>query len=300
MRSGILGLVLGLLLAIVMAFFRDSLDRRLRTPHDIEESFHYPILGHVREQAMGRIVRPQDDGGDDNALDLEAFRILRRNLEFMNLDSPPRSIVVTSGVPEEGKTTVASSLAVAIASTGKRTLLVDCDLRRPTVAARFDVEKTPGISDFLAGEATPEEILRPIVFSDAPSVNGGASSSNGSNGDVENHTLVVIPAGSPTSHAAELLGSRRFKAFLEEVVQAYDAVVIDSTPLLPVADTLEILPYVDGVVICAREAKTTLEQARAAKTALSRFPERPTGVVITGVRARGSEYEIYSYSYSDA
>jgi capsular exopolysaccharide synthesis family protein len=297
-RSAVIGLLLGLLLALVFAFVRDSMDRRLRTPHDIEDSLHFPIVGHVRDQAMGKVVRSERDPGGDDALDVEAFRILRRNLEFLNFDSPPRTIVVTSAVPEEGKTTVASSLAFAIASTGKRTLLVDCDLRRPALGSRLGVEKSPGMSDFLAGEANPEQILRPIVLTERPSVNGAAASSNGTDADAVTHTLVCIPAGSPTSHAAELLGSARFKTFLEEVAQAYDIVVIDSSPLLPVADTLEILPHVEGVLVCVREQKTTREEARAAKAVLSRFPERATGVVITGLKARGSEYEAYSYSYS--
>ncbi len=135
-RSALLGLVLGLLLAIVVAFFRDSMDRRLRGPQDIEDSLHFPILGYVRNQVMGKIVNAPTDAAEDRALDLEAFRIIRRNIEFLDFDSPPRSIVVTSAVPEEGKTTVAGSLAFAIASTGKRTLLVDCDLRRPRPGAR--------------------------------------------------------------------------------------------------------------------------------------------------------------------
>jgi Mrp family chromosome partitioning ATPase len=299
-RNGIIGLLLGLLLGLLVAFVRDSMDRRLRTPYDIEESFHHPIVGHVRDQAMGKVVHPEMDGRGDNALDVEGFRILRRNLEFLNFDSPPRTIVVTSAVPEEGKTTVASSLAFAIASTGKRTLLVDCDLRRPALASRVGVEKSPGISDYLAGEATPEQILRPVVFSEPPNLNGDGAHANGGGSAAETHTLVCIPAGSPTSHAAELLGSRRFKEFLDEVTLAYDMIVIDSSPLLPVADTLEIVPLVEAVLVCAREVKTTREEARAARNALSRFPARPTGVVITGVKARRSEYEVYSYTYGDA
>jgi Mrp family chromosome partitioning ATPase len=299
-RSAIIGLLLGLLLGLVVAFLRDSMDRRLRTPNDIEDSFHYPIVGHVREEAMGKVVRPRRDGGDDNAVDVEAFRILRRNVEFLDFDSPPRTVVVTSAVPEEGKTTVASSLAFAIASTGKRTLLVDCDLRRPALASRLELDRSPGMSDYLAGEAGAEQILRPIVFSEAPNLNGDGAHLNGHKTDAATHTLVCIPAGSPTSHAAELLGSLRFKNFLQEVVEAYDIVVIDSSPLLPVADTLELVPLVEGVLVCAREVKTTRDEARAAKTALSRFPARPTGIVITGVKARRSEYEVYSYSYGDA
>jgi Mrp family chromosome partitioning ATPase len=93
------------------------------------------------------------------------------------------------------------------------------------------------------------------------------------------------------------LGSNRFKDFIEQVSTTYDAIVLDSSPLLPVADTLEMLPHVDAIVICARESRTTRGQASAARATLSRFPERPTGVVVTGVRPRGAGDEIYAYSY---
>jgi non-specific protein-tyrosine kinase len=95
-----------------------------------------------------------------------------------------------------------------------------------------------------------------------------------------------------------LIGSAQFKEFIQEVVEAYDVVVIDSCPLLPVADTLEILPLVEGVVVCAREGKTTRDEAKAVTSAMSRFPARPTGIVITGIKPRRSEYGAYSYSYS--
>jgi Mrp family chromosome partitioning ATPase len=296
LRSTILGLVLGLGLAVALAYIRDAMDRRLRSPQDIEAAFHLPILGHVRNQVMGQVAQIASNSSDDYKVDLEAFRIMRQNIQFLSVDSPPRSIVVTSAVPEEGKTTVAGSLAFAMTAIGKRTLLVDCDLRRPALGSRLDVESSPGLTDYLAGEATRGQILRRIAFTEAPSRNG-ASSATGLNPEDSSHGLVFIPAGSPTSHAAELLGSRRFKEMVEQVVETYDVVIFDTSPLLPVADTLEMVPYVDAVVICVRASKTKREEALAVKAALSRFPERPTGVVITGVNPNHDDYEVYEYSY---
>jgi Mrp family chromosome partitioning ATPase len=301
LRSALLGLALGLLLAIALAFVRDTLDRRLRNPADIEESFSSPVVGHVRERVMGKVARPGRDGDKEAKLDLEAFRILRRNIEFLNLDAPPRSLVVTSAVPQEGKTTVAASLAFAAAAAGKRTLLVDGDLRRPSVAARLELEPSPGLTDYLASEATPQQILRVAEFVDLINLNGtmGGGSAGGSGGEgARNRNLAVIPAGAPTSHAGELLATRRFKEFIEQTRVVYDLVIIDSSPLLPVADTLEILPLVEGVVVCAREARTTREEASAVRELLSRLPKRPTGVVITGIRPNRSDYNVYEYSYS--
>jgi tyrosine-protein kinase len=294
-RSALIGLALGLLVAIAAAFLRDTLDRRLRTPREVDSSFRLPVLGHVGKQAMGRVASFGHGGSDAQALELERFRILRRNLELLDHDHPPRSVLVTSTVAGEGKTTVASSLAVAIAASGKRTLLVDCDLRRPELASRLGIERAPGISDYLLGRATPEEILRRLDFATTPIANGNGGSSNG-HAAGGGHMLVCIPAGSAPAQAAELLGSRRFAEFIEQVSSTYDAVVLDSAPLLPVADTLDIVPHVDAVLVCARESRTTRTQAAAARATLDRFPGRPAGVVITGVRSRGAADELYSYS----
>jgi capsular exopolysaccharide synthesis family protein len=295
-RSVALGLALGLLLGIVVAFFRDSLDRRLRSPQDIDSSFRLPLLGYVGKQNMGRMAYTASGSGGRRQLDLEQFKILRRNLEILDHERPPRSILVTSTVPGEGKTTVASSLALAMAAAGKRTLLVDCDLRRPALASRLGVQPAPGISEYLAGHASPEEILRTFEFSEPARVDQAAGSTNG-HGTATLHKLVCIPAGTSSPRAADLLGSNRFKEFIEQVHDAYDAVVLDSSPLLPVADTLEMLPHVDAIVICARESRTTRGQASAARATLSRFPARPTGVVVTDVRPHGAGDEIFAYSY---
>jgi tyrosine-protein kinase len=297
LRSAVIGLVLGLVLAILLAFVRDSMDRRLRSAQDIEASFDYPIVGHVRKQAMGKVIPDEAAAArDDLQVDLEAFRILRRNIEFLNLDSPPRALVITSGVPEEGKTTVAASLAFTAAAAGKRTVLIDCDLRRPDLAQRLGIERSPGLSDYLVGEKASTEIARRIQLAQPPSSNGRGPDQGGP--AHEGLSITVIPAGSPTGHAAELLGSRRFKQLIDQVVAAYDMVIMDSSPLLPVADTLEMLPSVQAVVLCARESKTKREEAAAARRALERFPELPVGVVITGIRPGRGDYELYAYSYN--
>jgi capsular exopolysaccharide synthesis family protein len=288
-RSTLIGGVLGLLLAIAAVFLRDTLDRRLRTGEDVETSFHIPVLARIRSKPLGKIAQIAALSNEDYLTDVEAFRILRRNLEMLSIDSPPRSIIVTSAAGEEGKTTVAGSLAFAMASAGKRTLLVDCDLRQPTLASRLGVKQSPGMSEFLMGVATPEEIINPIAFDRVASLDGGGSI-----------PLVVIPAGTPNPHSAELLSSRAFREFLQQVLEAYDVVVFDSSPLLPVADTLEMLPHVDAVIVCARESKTTRGEAQAVKSALERFPGVLAGIVITGVKPRHSEYAVYKHGVAGA
>jgi succinoglycan biosynthesis transport protein ExoP len=147
-------------------------------------------------------------------------------------------------------------------------------------------EPGPGLSDYLVGQAGPGEVVQKVAL--AESQNGTAAP-----------TLVAITAGSPTPRPAELLASKRFAAFLDQVREAYDVVVLDCTPLLSVGDALQLVPRVDGVVLCVRAEQTTREQARAARQALEHFPDRPIGVVVTGVKpGHELDYGYYSYAYA--
>lgn len=290
-RNTVLGLLIGLALGIFVAFLRDSLDRRLRGGREVQSELSLPLLGQVRDEAMGHVVRTDNGHGRQFAEDVEAFRILRRNLEFLSVDSL-RSILVTSALPEEGKSTVAASLAWSSVLAGKRTLLVECDFRRPDFAERMGLASEPGLTDYLARRAQPAEIIQTVRVA--------AEDFNGANGSVsapKTGGLVCITAGTPSPEPTELLGSERFRDFLTGVSDAYDLVILDSSPLLSVADTLEVLPNVDAVLLCVRSSRTTREQALAAKAALDHYPRRPTGIVVTGLRRRdASDYGYYTYS----
>lgn len=296
-RNTLLGILLGLVIGIVTAFLRDSLDRRLRGSRETQDLLDLPLLGHVRKEALGSAVWL--GGKDEDEKDLESFRILRQNLDFLAVDTPLKRVLVTSPMPQEGKSTVAASLAAAGALLGRRTLLVECDLRRPTLAERLEIEQSPGLTDYLAGQATPEEVLQTVT------VNRLGPSPDSHNGDgpvgASGLPFACITAGSPSPQPAELLQSNRFREFLETVGRAYESVIIDTSPLLPVVDTLELIPQVDGVLLCVRSKQTTREQALAATEALDRFPERPTALVVTGLQKRDAEeYGYYSYGYSYA
>jgi receptor protein-tyrosine kinase len=290
-RDTLLGLLLGLTIGLLAAFVRDALDRRLRTTSEISDELKMPILGHLRGDVLGRTLMSSNGRPALNEADFEAFRILRTNLDFLNVDSPLKTVVITSPLPEEGKSTVAVSLACAYAVAGKRVLLVECDLRRPTLAKRLKIDEHPGISDYLLGGAEPKEVVRTVPVSAA------------SNGDAADAGRVpvfaCIAAGRASPRPAELLGSKRFNGFLAQVADAYDKVILDATPLLSVVDALELLPQVDGVVMCVRAQRTTRDQARAARSALEHFPERPRGIVVTGVRPGDeADYGYYSYAYA--
>lgn len=277
-RDLALAALLGLMLGVGAAFLRNALDHRITDSHQIQHELGVPLVGYVRSDSLG--LGGQSNNGsrfvsDD---DLEAFRILRRNVDFLAGDEQISSVVVTSALPEEGKSTVAAWYAYASAVYGKRTLLVECDLRRPVLGSRFGVDNAPGLSDFLVGEAAPKDVLRAVA------VHG--------RGEVD--TLPLIPAGDDVFQPTELLGSKTFSTFVDQVSRAYDIVIFDSAPLLPVGDTLELIPQADAILLCVRLGQTTREQALAAQQAIGHLPERPIGLVITGV-APGSEDDYYGY-----
>jgi succinoglycan biosynthesis transport protein ExoP len=285
------GLLIGLLLGIVLATARDALDRRLRHSRDVVKVLDHPVLGHIRSQALGHSGSASANGrgpaGGLREPDQESFRILRQNIAFLGASASSRTLLVTSAMAEEGKSTVAACLAVAMAQAGMRTLLVECDLRRPILAKRFGIRDAPGLSDYLTGKAAPYEILQPITGITAPNNGVGESAVGDSN-------LVCITSGSTVPGPAELLASERFHAFLVEVAGVYDSVILDTPPLLPVADTLAIVPDVSTLLLCVRLDRTTRDQARAAQSALSRLPHRPIGLVLTDVHQQEDGY-YYGY-----
>lgn len=290
LRNTILGGLLGFALGLLAAFIRDSLDRRIRAPRDAHDEIGLPILGRIGAGALGSGGLAGNGTGSLDPADLEAFRMLRTNLAFFAPETPLRSVLVTSGVPGEGKSTVATSLASAAAAAGQRTLLVECDLRRPTLAQRLGLDESPGLSEYLAGSAGPQAILQLRKFSLASSANGDSPTS-----PVAERSLVCIAAGSPPAQPAELLASDRCRDFFRKVASVYDLVVVDSSPMLSAVDPLELIPVVDGVLVCIRLGLTTRDDVRAVKGALHRLPQRPTGLVVTGLGGNEEEYAYYGY-----
>jgi capsular exopolysaccharide synthesis family protein len=281
LRDTLIALFLGLMLGIAIAFVRETLDKRATDGREVQKRLGIPLVGYVRKESLGMAGMSQNGTGLISGVDLEAFRILRKNVDFLGRDEELKVVAVTSPLPEEGKSTVASWYAYASALVGKRTILVECDFRRPVSASRLGFDPEPGLSEYLAGEADPQEVLRTIEVQ-------GRGAEN----------LPLIPAGGTVLQPTEMLASKRFREFLDQLRNVYDLVVIDCAPLLPVGDTLEVLPEVDGVLLCVRLRQTTLDQAAAAKQAMEHLPEKPTGLVITGL-TRGSDDDYYGY-YSSA
>lgn len=290
-RDVALGGLAGLILGLLAAFGRASLDRRVHTAEEVHDELGTPVLARVGDSVLGSAGLASNGLPPMVEAEFEPFRVLRANLAALGADPSPRSVLVTSASAKEGKSTVSMALASAAAIAGQRVLLLECDLRRPAFEARLGVSRVPGLTDYLLGEAEPQEILQTVELSYPNAANGASGPSEGSAG-----ALACIAAGRPVPNPAELLIMARFRDFLEELIQAYDLVVVDSGPLLAVVEPLELIPQVDAAILCVRAQQTTRDQLRAARAALGNLPKRPTGAVLTGLRRGGPDsYDYYGY-----
>jgi Mrp family chromosome partitioning ATPase len=287
----ILGGIAGLVLALLVTWILESVDRRLRRPDEAESVLGMPYVGAVPAGSLGKLP-----GATGDAMSIAAFRMIRTNLRFLasaDESEEMRSVLITSPMSGEGKTTVSIGLALSAAASGLNTLLIEADVHRPVHAQRLGLASAPGLADYLRGGVSPGEILQsyPIVESTA----GNGSSPNGSAS-----TLTCITAGSSASLAAAHLGSEKFANILAEVTKVYDLVVIDSAPLLAVAETSELVALADAVAVCIRMGTTTVETARAARAAFERLPPKPKGLVLTDLQRDIAGYYGYAYGYTDS
>ncbi len=185
-RNAIAALIFGLLLGLAIATARDVLDRRLRHSRDVTQVLDHPVVGLIRSDALGHAgaagMPARNGRGPLAAPDEESFRILQQNVRYLAAAGDARTLLVTSAMAEEGKSTVAACLAVANAEAGRRTLLVECDLRRPVLAKRFGIKASPGLTDYLTGNAEPHEILQPVAGNGAR-MNGHGNGNGNGNGN---------------------------------------------------------------------------------------------------------------------
>ena len=278
-RNALLALVLGALLGVSMAFLWEALDRRVRSSTEIEEALARPVLAR-----LGPPPKRYRHGlamlDDPRAPAAEMFRRLRANLEFANLDTAARTIMITSAVPQEGKSTTATNLALAFAEARMKVILVDFDLRKPSLGTYLEYQSRPGVAEVVRGQASLSEALLPVGI--ASSAEQPPSSSNG--GAQPDFSLRVLPAGLVLPlDPSQLIQSAAFDRVLKELADSADIVLFDAPPLLAVAETTPLSLKVDALVLVTRVGVVP----RGALADLSRVTEMsptPTlGVVITGV-----------------
>lgn len=268
----ILALLVGLAIGTAVAIARELLDQTVKTPDDVEKATEVPLMAGIAE----------DNTVDKTPLltDLtsfspraEAFRLLRTNLQFLDLDNPPRSLVITSSVSGEGKTTAATNLAVALAQAGRRVLLVDGDLRRPRVAQLMGLEGSVGLTTVLVGRTKLEDSVQRHKASG----------------------VHVLASGPTPPNPSEILQAKATHDLLAKLRDAYDIVIIDAPPLLPVADAAILATATDGAIVITRHGKTTKDQLQGATQRLNSVGARIFGIVLNRVPRNFGEMNYYYY-----
>ncbi|ROR36433.1 polysaccharide biosynthesis tyrosine autokinase [Curtobacterium flaccumfaciens] len=268
------GLALGLTLGLGIAVLRAALDTRLDSRAAVESVIGAPAIGEI---AFDKSVRDQPlvvlhDSMSPRA---EAFRRLRTNLQFLDVGGSRRSFVVTSSVPSEGKSTTAANMAIALAESGMKIALVDCDLRRPRIAEIMGLEAAAGLTDVLIGRMELEDALQPWGKGE----------------------LQVVPSGQVPPNPTELLGSAAMEAVLRELESLVDVVIIDAPPLLPVTDAAILAGISSGAIVVAAMRRTTRKQLEGASAALRDAGTKALGSIMTMVRVSRSDAYSYNYRY---
>jgi len=271
-RTAALAIVVGLLLGLGAAFFVDYLDDSIRSPDDIAKlGTGLPLLAVVPTDPPPDYRPVALSRPDDRAV--EAYRALRTNVAFLGFERNMQVIEITSAVPGEGKTTTASNLAVVLAQTGVKVVLIDADLRRPMVQRVFGLSRSRGLTDNLVGEPLDLTLSR-----------------------LDDH-LSVIGSGAVPPNPSEMLSGQRMKAFLDDLRTQFDYIIIDSAPTLPVSDAVALSRHVDGVLVVAQAGRTSAGNIRQMLANLEQVSAPVIGVVLNRARQNRRGDTAYGYGY---
>jgi Mrp family chromosome partitioning ATPase/capsular polysaccharide biosynthesis protein len=301
-RDAVFAGVVGLLLAIGLAFLLDLADRRLVRVSAVQSIYGRSVLAvlpHVSRPSPrmnGSVATPPEF--------VEVMRGLRVNLQLAGGGRPPKSVIVTSGLPSEGKSTVARDLALAYADAGERVLLLDCDLRRPSLARMFAVEPELGLVHVLRREASPAQAAVTVFRTNVQSPNGSAAHSPPPADPRGNGSIDLIAHGRSVASPTALLSSPAMAELLASAAVRYDVVVLDTSPILTVSDAVPLLDQVGAVLFVARLGMTTRESAERLTELGQRIPGMNlVGVVVNDMRDKYVDegyayYSQYGYGYS--
>lgn len=283
---GALGILAGGMLGLGLALLAELTDRTFRDPHDVEQAVGAAILAHIP-----KLEAPKQKKGAQESTSLispmiatfhhphgsaaETFRVLRTSVMFLTKKDRQQTLMITSPSPADGKSTMIANLAVSLAQAGRNVLLVDADLRRPTVAKTFGITAPVGLSDYLHGEAELSECCHASEQAD----------------------LSICPDGAATSQPAELLQSDRLGMFLAEARKRFDIVLIDAPPLLAVADPAIIADVVDGCLLTVRIEKNNRTLIERAKAILADQDVVVDGVIVNSLESKRNAYGYSSYNY---
>jgi capsular exopolysaccharide synthesis family protein len=268
-----LAVILGLIAGVGAAALRESLDTTIRSPESLSRAASAPTLCAIPLDSNAK-TSPLITEGSARSGRAEAMRQLRTNLQFVDVDRPLRSLVVTSAATGEGKSTTVCNLAIAFAETGKRVVVVDADLRRPMLAEYLGLEGAVGLTNVLAGQAGVHDVIQPWG----------------------NSSLWVLPSGSIPPNPSELLGSENMADLMVALSRGFDMIIVDTPPLLPVTDAAVMAAVADGCLVIARHGKTTTTQVAAAFSTLAAVGAKLHGCVLNMSPAkRSTAYSYYGY-----
>ena len=292
-----LAIVIGLLGGIGLAFLLEALDTSVKTQEDVEKGLGVAFLGIIPTFTPGGVSRSRRrrkrhrrQGGPEilagshpdlfchenpKSSAAECCRSIRTNILFMSPDHPPRRLLVTRARPQEGKTTVAISLAITMAQSGARVVIVDSDMRRPRVHTAFGMDNDEGLSTAVLGTRKVEELVRPTQ------VPG----------------LDLLPCGPIPPNPAELIHTERFREVVAQLERLYDRVVFDSPPVIAVTDPVVLSRYVDGVVMVLKSLVTNRRAAKFAVKQLRDVGGNILGAVLNDLDLENREYGYYHYYY---
>ncbi|WP_215814372.1 polysaccharide biosynthesis tyrosine autokinase [Pimelobacter sp. 30-1] len=273
-RNLALGLAAGLLLGFGAAVLREVLDTRVKSLDDVAALTDAPTLGTIVADPT-TAKTPLLTQIASHAPRAESFRVLRTNLQFVDVDNRHKVFVVTSAVPEEGKTSTATNLAISLAQGGTRTLLVGGDLRRPTAAERLGLDGAVGLTDILIGRLSTADATQTHVESG----------------------LRFVASGPVPPNPAELLQSHAMEDFLAGVRADHEIVIIDAPPLLPVTDAALLAAKADGALVVLSHGRVTRDQVRLSIERLKQVDAHLTGLVLNRVPVKGRSYG-YGYGYA--
>lgn len=306
--SALMGVVLG----IVLAFTRESFDTSIGTIEGVEEFLQVPVLGVIPQfdhatlkKDAGSMLPPGASPDTVEALSklvclynpksvlAEAFRALRTNIQFSSMGHDVKTVLFTSAGLGEGKTTTIINVALALAQDGKRVLLVDADLRRPIVHARFGLQREPGLSEVLVGGVQWKDALRTVT--DLMLGTLGVDQVMNSPG-LDN--LHLLTSGRIPQNPAELLGSPGLTALIADLQKHYDVVLFDTPPILPIADAVTMSAKVDGTILVYQVGRIGRTALKRTKFLLEHAHAKVLGLVLTNVRSEITpEYGYYRYEY---
>ncbi|WP_417234434.1 polysaccharide biosynthesis tyrosine autokinase [Arthrobacter sp.] len=272
--NGVVGLALGLGLGLGFAVLRELMDNKIRHEQDVQGITDVPVVGQLgfeRGIAPGRWLLLGTPMATRRST--EEFNKLRLNLQFVEFAHETRVITVLSAVPDEGKTNVAINLAISMAQSGKKVLLIDADMRKPSVATGFHIEGAVGLTSVLIGDVTFPEVAQPW----------GETS------------LDILPAGLLPPNPSDLLDSQVMNSLLTELRDQYDSIIIDAPPILPVSDGFILEQLSDGILLVVAAGSTSKDRFAKACQNLEKFDAHVLGVVINKMQAQMREDAYYSY-----